>query len=631
MSSQPPEGPGSRSGTPAYLSPEQAVGAPADARSDLYSIGVLLYEMLTGTTPFHGATAADVAAKHVREAPRDPREHSRGVSPELARAVLKCLEKQAAGRFQSAVELRTELERLRSKPPPLVVLDWVLGHKAASLGIAAAALALAAWIVIPSSGPPSRTRTVAVLRASAAPGAGTGAGVAGRLQDLLSTGLAGIPELVVVPPITVNARDISGRDPKAIGRKLGADYLLEPGLHVEGERVGLTARLINARRNLVARTYELDRPAAGAAAAADEFAEGIATVIRFDIAEDRVQRSNKGLTSDLEARLLVHEGMTLVETVYPLRDHPDVFAAALAKYDQALAHDPGFALALWAKGNAYEARYNTSPQDLRDPRDVDRMCDYFSQAYARNPYSPETSIGLGWANFNRGDIAKSFEFFEKALALEPESAVVQLDAGAFLRSVGLYRQAIPHLAHAARLAPDDPEPVSQLANCLAALGRFEEAAARSVKAVALNPNDLRARLAHTLHLVLAGRPEDGAAEVEAMRRIRPDHRYLPFAEGLLAATRGDRERALALKGGTEFLTIPGTCFYLLLGMTGEALDNIEAGIAQGFAAGGDYLYSYPSLKANPAFAPLRGLARFRDIVARQKARYLKELKRLEDL
>jgi tetratricopeptide (TPR) repeat protein len=259
------------------------------------------------------------------------------------------------------------------------------------------------------------------------------------------------------------------------------------------------------------------------------------------------------------------------------------------------------------------------------------MCDYYSQAYAKNWNSPETNVGLGWASFNRGDFPKAFEFFEKALKLEPEMGVIDQNVGAFLRSVGLYRQAIRHLARAARLAPQDPEPIMQIAQCSMALGRFGEAAGQSALAVARDPNGIRARHLHAIHLILAGRLEEGEKEIAAMRLLDPAYRHLPITEGLLAAARGEKDKALGLRGTTESLSMSGTCFYIFLGMADEAIDNIEAGIARSFETSGDYLYSYPSLAGNPAFKSLRGLPRFQDILKRQKERYKRELKPYEDM
>ena len=154
-------------------------------------------------------------------------------------------------------------------------------------------------------------------------------------------------------------------------------------------------------------------------------------------------KSGKGVSSNLDARLLVHEGMILVEDLYLDKRDPADFAAAVSKYKQALALDPEYALALYALGNAYEIHYNNPPPEGRDPRDVEIMCEYYSQAYAKNWESPETNIGLGWAAFNQGDFPKAFEFFEKTARLKPELLVIDLSVGAFLRSIGLYRQAIP--------------------------------------------------------------------------------------------------------------------------------------------------------------------------------------------
>jgi Flp pilus assembly protein TadD/TolB-like protein len=624
---------GSGGGTPAYVSPEQIRGLPVDGRSDLYALGVVMYEMLTGRTPFRAANIEALLEMQLGEAPLDPRGHNPAIPAGLSGIVMKCLEKDPARRFQSATEVLDALEALRATAPVKVFKAWVLRRKLPLAGAAAVLAALFGLLAYEwmQPHPLPLTSTIAVLPEPGDPADPLAAGRAIDLQSALSTKLGGVANLVVVPPLTVNATDLSGMDTARIGRELEADYLLRPSVRLDGERISLAASLINARRNRPSRTYELARSAGELLAVEDEFAGGVVKVIRRDIAEDRLEKSNKGVSSDLDARLFVHDAMTLIEDVYPNDRSPETFAAAVHKYEQALAIDPEYALALWALGNAYEARYNNTRVELRDPRDVDAMCRYYYQAYAKNWNSPETNVGLGWAHFNRGDFPRAFEFFSRALRLEPRGAVVNLDAGAFLRSVGLYRQAIRRFARAARLAPQDANPHTQMAQCLMALGRFDEAADRSGRGVALDPNDIRARHIHAIHLCLAGKTAEAEKEIASLRGMSPESRYLRMTEALIAAASGDRDKALALMGETEALPMYGTVFYLLLGMPGEAVANIERGIARGFETNGDYLYSYPSLDGNPALRSLRGLPRFREILQSQKERYRRELKPYEDI
>lgn len=99
-------------GTPDYMSPEQVEGKDVDQRADIYAMGVILYEMVTGSTPFHGDTAITIALKHTREKPKDPRELNDQIPVELSRTILKCMEKDKAKRHQKTEELFDELDRI---------------------------------------------------------------------------------------------------------------------------------------------------------------------------------------------------------------------------------------------------------------------------------------------------------------------------------------------------------------------------------------------------------------------------------------------------------------------------------------------------------------------------------------
>jgi tetratricopeptide (TPR) repeat protein len=184
---------------------------------------------------------------------------------------------------------------------------------------------------------------------------------------------------------------------------------------------------------------------------------------------------------------------------------------------------------------------------------------------------------------------------------------------------------------AAKLDPADSEPNRQIAQCLTSMGRFGEAADRSALALGEDPDNIADRHLRALQLALDGQLGEADREVTAIRGLDPEFKYLPMTEAVLAAAKGEKVKALALKGGIEYFSIQGTCFYLLLDMKDEAIANIEAGIEKGFITSGDYLYSYPSIVKNHGLKALRGDPRFEEILKKQKERYRNELKKFEDI
>jgi len=628
------EAPGMTPGTPAYVSPEQVKGLPADGRSDLYSLGVLLYEMLTGTTPFKAASARELVQKHLTEPPQDPREINPGISTELSQVVLKCLEKEPGKRYQTAAEVQEALDGLRKqtpdKPPRPTPPPWLKWIKISGVAVLLVLLGYEAYRRLFPVSPPS-TSKIAVLQASDTSPSPSDSTFDRELQDAVSLKLSGMSGVSVVPSLTVNSVDTAGKNSRHIGRLLKADYLLDLSFRIEEPRLYLKAALIDAKRGRQARTYEYKKNTGDLSSVKDEFSQGISTVLRGDIAEDRLQKTNKGVSSNLDARILYDQAIRLIEDDYPDERSNEVFEEAVKKYQEALALDPDYALALWALGNAYESRYNNTPRDKRNPEDLKLMCGYYMEAFAKNPDSPETNIGLGWYHFNKGEFPKAFDFFKKALKLEPKNPVVNLDAGAFLKSLGLYQRALRYLSRAALLDPHSPDPPLLFSQCLMSMGRFDEAAAKSAIAVGKDPTSVSARYIHASQLIMAREFDKAEKEITAIRAIDPDYKNLPVIEALFAAARGEKDRALAFRGEAEILTLQGTFFYLLLDMRDEAIASIDAGIEKGFVTSGEYLYPYPSLAKSPCYQSLRGMPRFQGILKKQKEKYLKELKRFEDL
>jgi len=181
-------------GTASYLSPEQARGEKVDARSDIYSLGIVLYEMLTGRVPFTGDSPVAVAYKHVQEAPEPPSMLNSDVTPALDAIVLRCLAKNAENRYQTADDLRADLERARTGKPvqatPLLPSEEtvVIGGRRASGG--------RTQMLAPTQAPPTRRKwwvpvliTLLVL------------GALGAAFWLLARGLLSEPKTVEVPSV----------------------------------------------------------------------------------------------------------------------------------------------------------------------------------------------------------------------------------------------------------------------------------------------------------------------------------------------------------------------------------------------------------------------------------------------
>jgi serine/threonine protein kinase/tetratricopeptide (TPR) repeat protein len=624
--------PTAREGTPAYISPEQIEGRPVDRRSDIYSLGIVLYEMLTGRPPFRADTREALIMKHLREAPQDPRHENPNIPPGLCRAILKCLEKDPDLRFQSAEEIMAELGRLEQElttgpipgpspePPEPTGNTWGLLARAAAVlaGVAAVAYIVAVIIGIIPAPWVSYRPSIAVL-------------LDGRVEGSLTAHSLGLQENIVnklsstrlhiVPWEIVKDYVFTTQTTKQAGADLEAKHLLLLNLRPIDGSFRITANLVDAKRGDIVQPYIRDLTEKDYFDLEDWLAREIARALKVDLDEQRWSALKKREPKNLEAYNHYLNGMAALR---------DKFEEAVRHFRAAIEVDPGYALAYWGLGNACEGLLETTDEAGREEV-RGRMFTAYAQAYDLNPNAPETNLGMGWAHFYEADNLKAAERFRAALRLDSGNIMANLDTGAFLRSLGLYDRAFAHLKRAHRFNRLDPQPVIQMAQCQSFMGRYERALRLLKDIVPKAPGDRFVLNSYGLNLVMTGRFEEAEVVIEGIAKFDPQGKRPVILSALLAAARGEREKAVELLGKADWFTLEVTAAYLFLGMKDEAIRKIQDGIERGFTERRMYLYGYRCLASNPIFKSLRGDPRFEDILKKQREYYRRELKQLETL
>ena len=541
-------------GTVPYMSPEQVSGKPLDHRSDVFSLGVLLYEMASGRRPFQGASSAELASAILRDAPPALATLRAGLPPELMPVVTRCLEKDPGARFQSMRDVHAALRAPAAggfAPFPGRRPGW-RRHALPIAGGVAVLLALATYLATrpggarpPSPAPgdapaPGAIRSIAVLPLDNYSGDAGQDYFAEGMTDELTAKLATISRLRVISRGSAMQFKGEHRPPTPeIARTLDVDAIVEGSVLRSGERVRITAQLIDARadRHLWAKSFE--RSSRDVLALQDELASSIAREIHAELTPAEESRLARAPRINPEAYDAYLKGRYFFN-----RPSDENLQKAIARFDEAVALEPAFAPAHSGLSDAYLwAGYNEGFLTASEARPKAKAA--AEKASQLDEASAEAHTSL--ANFKlwyEYDWEGCEVEFRRALKLNPSYAYAHDQFGMALAFQGRLDEAIDEGRRAAELDPLSPQ--IPLDATLAFAWKGDYAAARLLvrKAADLDPTLFMAPWIDGWIALQAGRPQDAVAPFE-----KADTMGAPaFVSAWLAYARGasgDRARAAA--------------------------------------------------------------------------------------
>ena len=542
-------------GTVGYMSPEQLRGEAAGPQADIFSFGVILYEMVAGRNPFRRPTAAETMVAVLREEAPPLSESGRIVSPELEEIVVHCLEKYPSARFQSARDLAFALR----------VLDRA-GHRSAT---EARAEKPTSGGIPAERGPVEASVAVLPFRNMSADPA------AEYFSDGITEEIIGV--LTHIAALRVAARTscfaFKGKDTdvRRIGQELGVRTVLEGSVRQAGRRIRIHAQLIDVATGYHLWSQRYDRELEDVFAVQDEIARSIAETLEPQLTGGRAAPLPERPTRDVEAYDLYLKGRHFWK--------PRRMRLAIECFEAAVAKDPGYAAAYTAIADSYSiwgfyggissweayARARAAAERAQelapDSAEVHLSLGVIEHYYGWDTAREERELRLAierdpklagsyfWLALCLGPSGRTDEALEiaqRGVALEPHSADARTAMAWPYLSRRRYAEALPELEEAVRLSPDAAFALWSLGFAQQQTGAIEGAIATLERAVAVTQRE------HCFEIALlggalaaAGRSDEARALLTELQE-RAKHTYVPpFDLAVLHIALGGRADALA--------------------------------------------------------------------------------------
>jgi len=482
-------------GTPEYMSPEQVEGKEVDQRSDIYALGVILFEMATGRVPFDGDTPFTVGVKHKSEIPADPKELNTQIPQDLSRVILKCLEKDKENRFQSAGELRAALANIEEGIPAAVKIPTVQKvmttkiprAKGKNLVIFASVVLALILVIIVAISVLTRSseemESIAVLPLENLSGDPEQEYFADGMTERLISELAKISGLQrVISRMSVMQYKGARKSMPEIAKELNVDAVVQGSVLLLGNRVSISAQLIHAPTDRLIWAENYENNLQDVLALQREVARAIAREIKVQLTPEEERHLSATPQIKAEAYQAYLRGLFY----WNKRTYNDM-QKAISYYEQAILEEPDYALAYVGLADCYNLISllgNVPPKEA-----FPKAREAALKAIELDETLGEAHNSLAYATYQHyWDFAEGEREFKRAIELNPNYATAHFWYGEFLMTQTRFDEAFREANIALELDPVSVVINFFWGNLYEAAGQIEKSVEQYLKALEMDPD-----------------------------------------------------------------------------------------------------------------------------------------------